>query len=501
MCALARLDADASAIEVTLRIDPDALPEPRHEVSLAFRADVLGPRSEEHVTMLDGASWPSSLGAVSEPVTLRYRVRLDGAAAMPGASWRRPGGWHLTGKSFLPDVMVDGRAVDVPATLDLDVGDRPLFTAAGPDRRLFDAASLRRLADEAYEVGPLTLVRREVGSTVVWTGTSAEEAERLDGVADVLARALASLGRRLGPPPTDGVLVVYHPVDAPPWAERLGASIVVARREGLPGDALYGTGVALRELAHLWTPGTHANAEAWLSEGVTEYLAIVTAAELSGAPPSSIARVVLRRHRARAADAPPRSREVGLAAGFCLDAYLRESGSSLGAALRTTLDRDADEPLGAEALIEDLAAVSPAGASYLAALLASDAGFSIDECLERAGFRAREVSYDGLGDRAIVIDVLGIDGLRPFDGAQAFEVDAADEEAALAAGDVVLEVNGAAVGDLDDVAWVLRDARPGERVHVTSRRRGERRSTELTVPELGEDAREQRSYVELVPIE
>lgn len=497
-CAVARIDAEAGVVEVTLSLDPAALPEGRRAVRLAFRSDVLGARyAEERVDLVDGG-W--SLGPVTHRAEVRYRVTLEAGGRGPGTSFRRPGGWHLTGQSFLPDVIVDGERVDVPATLRIDAGDVPLWTAAGSDRRLFDAPSLRRLASEAYEIGALSTTRRQVGATELVVATSGEEdARALGAVADVLAQAVRGSSARLGPPPADAILVALHALDTPARAERLGASLVYVGRDGARGDPIYGAAaLVLGELVHFWAPGTHAEVEEWLAEGVSEYLAVLSAAELTGAPAESIARVVLSRRRGAT---PPDPRELGLVAGFCLDAHLRESGSSLGAALRTTLARDDDEPLGAEALLEDLAAVAPSSASYLAALLDGGA-IALDECIERFGFEAREVSYEGWTDPSIALSVLGVTDLRALAHVRGLAIEAIDEEASvLQAGDVLLEVEGVRVGAMDDVAWALRDARPGERVRLTVRRRGEPQSIEIELPQLGDDRREQRAYVELAPIE
>lgn len=491
-CAVARVDAAAGVVEVELRIDPALLAEGRREVRLAFRSSVLGARyAEERVDLLEGA-W--SLGALARPAVVRYRVTLD---ADGRASFRRPGGWHLTGQSFLPDVLVDGAPVDAPASLRIDAGETPVWSAAGAGQRLFDAPSLRRLASEAYEIGELAVTTREAGGTALLVGASGP-ADALAPLADLLAQAVRGLAARLGPPPADGLFVVVHAIDGAPRAERLGASLVVRDLGGARGDVLYGPlALSLGELVRFWSPGTHGSVEPWLTEGVGAYLALATAAELARAPAEEVARAVLARGGDTAGD-PAR---VGLIAGFCLDAHLHGAGSSLGAVLRTTLARDDDEPIGAEALLEDLGAVSPASASYLAALLTEGAP-SLDECVERFGFRAREVSFEGWSDAALAAEVLGAPELRALEPVPGLLAVSADAEAGpLEAGDVLLAVEGARVGSLDDVAWALRATGAGERVRLSIRRRGEPLALEVELPQLGADRRESRSYRELLPAE
>lgn len=499
VCAVAVIDVGAGTAEVTLRLDPAALPAERREVALSFG----------EVSIETEAPW-APLGALPEPVELRYRVALDAVPRAPGRSFRRAGGWHLRGQSFLPALSVDGAPVDVAATLRIDAGAEPIWTSAG-ERRIFDAPSLRRLAEEAYEIGALSTTRREVAGTALWVAASERDAGALEPVADVLARALRSLSARLGPPPTDGILVAFHASeDEPPFAARLGSTLVQVGPSGLPRDGLSGLAdLALRELAHLFVPGTHAVGEDWLEEGLADYFTALAVAELT-ASPAAPARIVLRGHR-RYAAAPERralrdesaggewARDAGLVVGFCLDAHLRESGSSLGAALATTFARD-ERAIGAEALLEVLAAISPSSASYLAALLESESAFAIDDCLERSGLEAREVSYEGWTDAAL-LEALGLgDDVRPLALLEALAVPAPSEGSALEPGDVVTEVEGARVADLDDVAWALRAVGAGERARLAVRRRGQLEALEIVIP-AGEARREERAHVELVPID
>src|SRR5690606_10813390 len=181
------------------------------------------------------------------------------------------------------------------------------------------------------------------------------------------------------------------------------------------------------------------------------------------------------------------------------DAHLESEGSSLGAVLRTTLARDDEEPIGAEALLEDLAAISPASAGHLAALL-EGVPDALDECVERYGFDAREVSYEGWTDAALARDVLGASDLRALGAARGLVIEAVDAEASpLEVGDVLAAVEGVRVGSLDDVAWALRDHAAGARASASIRRRGEPRSVALELPRARDDRREQRAYLELVP--
>ena len=522
LCALVHLDDEAGEMEVRLRLEPGALPESRREVALRFRQTVFGPRyAQDFVEVLDREGWPESLGRVTEPVELSYRVRLDffergePREGRSGPSWRRPGGWHLTGATFLPDVWVDGERAEVPATLMIDVGRRPLYTSAGSEQRIFDARSLLRLADEAYEVGPLVTARREVGSTTLWVGSSDEEGEAyVEALADALARAFGLLDARLGPPSTDSVLFAHHVfAHEEEWGERLGTSLVLVTPDATVRDPIYGLAKAsIHELGHLWIPGSHVIDEQWLEEGVNDYLAVEVMAALTEQPTASTARVVLRSWsrfvrgaaertlREPNPDDPRWAVDAGLVAGFCLDAHLRESGSSLPVVLRHTLARE-EARVGTEALLEDLAAVSASSASYLEAMLITQGAFAIDECLERRGLHVREVRYQGLGDDTIATDILGLASLRPFTRAQAFEAGEVADGSPLEEGDIVTRVADHPVAELADVAWALRDTAEGDRVEIVLRRRGAPLTVDRALPALDDDARSERTYLELVPFD
>lgn len=508
-------------MEVRLRIEPGALPPGRREVSLRFRERYFGEDYPSRFVEVPGRDgWPRTLGPVRVPTELHYRVSLDlyergePRHGRGGLSWRRPGGWHLTGKSFLPDVWVDGEPVEVPAILVLDPGEEPLFTSAGAEERHFDAESLIRLADEAYEVGEMQLTRREARGTTLWIGSTHEREGSLEAAADVIAEAFELLGDQLGAPSTESVLFTLHPVgeEEPAWGERLGSTLVQLSPGGLPEDMRYGLTVSVHEVTHLWLPGTHHVEEEWLAEGVTDYLAVLVANALVGADERAPARVALRAHADYAAGAGQRTLrephpgdarwvyDAGLVAGFCLDAYLRESQSSLFALLRTTLGRD-EEDLGTESLLEDLGALSPDAASYLAALVETRGAFAIDECLERRGLSRNEHEILAWSDRTLAVDVLRIRGLRTLSKLEGFVVEQVPEGSAFEPGDVVLRVADHPVATLDDVAWALRDVERGDRFVVDLRRRGEERRVEVEVGELEEPARAARSYVTLDPRE
>jgi len=456
-CAIAELDPDAGVVEVFVRVEPDALPAARRSVTLTLAG-------ETH-----------DLGRVDAPAERRLHVALTSAVA-PGQSFRHAAGWHLHGRSFVPELRVDGEPVDVPATLLLRAGDAPVYTSAGPSHALFDAPSFGRLADESYEVGALTVSRREVDGDTLWVGASDRADAELEAAADVLAQAYRLLREALGRPPTDSLLLVLHAPAAEAFGQRAGSSVVwaIATSE----DPAVALAQALAPLVRLWF--TSGSDEPWLRDGVPEYLATRAAVALLDLGPDALARVMIGDARAQHL-------------AFCLDAHLRESSSSLAALLRTRRG-----PITAEALLEDIGAISGPTAGYLAALAASEGEFPIDQCLERIGYAAEVHAYDGPTDAAVRA-ALGVVGWTALSRLPALRVDEVAEASALEVGDLLLAVGGEPVADVDDVAWGLREAPDGGAIALSVRRRGDRVSLDATLGELVE--REAREHTELVRLE
>jgi len=456
-CAIAELDPDAGVVDVFVRVEPEALPATREQVTLELAG-------ETH-----------DLGRVDAAAERRLRVALRSEVA-PGHSFRHAVGWHLDGRSFVPRLLVDGEAIDVPATLLVRAGDAPVYTSAGPSHHLFDAPSFDRLAQESYEVGALGVSRREVEEETLWIASSDRSDAELEAAADALAQAYRLLRDALGRPPTDALLFALHAPDAAPFAAKTGSSVVWALAPS--DDPAVDLASELAPLVGLWVSDT--SDEAWLSDGVPRYLATRAAVELLGLDAGALARAMLG--AARDEHLP-----------FCVDAQLRESSSSLAALLRARRG-----PLTAEALLEDVGAISGPAAGYLAALAAAEGDFPIDQCLERIGWAAEVHAYDGPSDAAVRA-ALGVTEWSALPRLPALRVDAVAEASALEPGDVLLAVGGEPVAGPDDVAWGLREVPAGGAVALSVRRRGDRVSVDATVGELVE--REAREHTELVALE
>lgn len=479
VCAIAQIDAASGMVDVFLRVEPEALPESRTEVTLVRAGET------------------ESLGRVEEATEIRYRVELGQAEG----SFRRPGGWHVAGRSILPEIYIDGAAASVAATLLIEV-DLPLFTAAGSDRRVFDAPSLTRLANESYEIGPLAMTRRDVEDVTLWIGSSSMPDGALEGVADVLADAFRRLRDHLGPSPTDTVLITLH-TSAAPSSARDGSTVVWSMAPGADPEVELAS--SLRPLAHLWVPGTRVIAEAWLREGVPEHYAALVANAMLGGQADAFARGVVRSWSRYADNAEGRTLrsgddawvvDAGAVAGFCLDGALRESSSSLDTVLRRTLARDG-ETLSTESLLEDLAALAPEAAGHLAALVETSGAFAIDECLEHQGLTTRETSFRSWTDSTLN-EIIGAT-LSEVTSLPMLRVDESTEGSPLEAGDLVMRVHGHPTSQRSDVAWALRDVSAGDRVELVVHRSGEARSLERVIPELDDAERgSEHTYLELL---
>lgn len=462
-CAIATFDADAGVVSVVVRVEPEALPAARARVEVRCAEQTL------------------DLGAVEEAAEVRCDVPLTSRVA-PGESFRHAAGWHLAGRTFVPALLVDGAALEVPATLSLDVGDAPLYSSAGPGARVFDAPSFARLAEESFEVGPIAFTRREVVGDTLWIGGTGRADGELEVAADAIAGSYLELVEALGPGPADSLLIVIHQPDGAPWGIRAGSTIVWA----LPAseDPEVAIAGALDPLVAAFLPSS----EPWLARGVVGYLAARLGAEQLGFPRDAVARQVFR--LATAEDPAP-----GLVASFCLDGALAERDRSLAGALRAARGGAA---LTSDGLLSDLAAVSPATASHLAALLEGEA--AIAPCLERAGLRVDEEGLEAPSEEAHR-DALGVEAWEPAAGLPALRVAAAAEGSPLRGGDLLLAVADQAVVTPDDVALALRGLAAGAPVALEVRRRGERQRVDWTLPDLAGVEVVTRDVVRLVPIE
>jgi len=478
VCAIATVDAARGTVQVLVRVEPGVLPSERSEVLLSWAHG-------EHT---------ASLGAVEEAVEHHYAVTLVSREA-PGQSWRHAAGWHLSGASFVPEVLVDGQPLDLPATLLVEVGQDTLFTSAGPGHRLFDAPSLTRLAGESYEVGGIMMTRREIDEDTLWVGATG----RSDGELEVAADTLASLYRRvhdeLGDGPTASLLVVLHAPGDPesrPWAERSASSLTFL----VPPSDDIGVRIAgaLRPLVQLWFAG---GSPAWVAEGLPEYLATRVALEELDLPSEALARTVLG-HSTQ----PANPVSSGLLTSFCLDTFLRERGSSLAAVLRsssTVPGRSPDAVLTVESLLPDVAAISPAAAGYFAALAGEQEPYGIDPCLERLGFHAEPAPFEAApleNFRA----ALGIEAWSALERLPMLRVNSVSEGSAFETGDLLWQMEAVPLAVPEDVAWALRGAAAGDEVVVELRRRGERVTERVTLGELPAAASIARTHHSVVEV-
>lgn len=506
LCVRARLRGEGW-LDVAMHIEPGALASAR---AWRFR---FTHAAHPAPTLRDPRGRRFGGGPIPRALRLRYRVQLPAGPPRPGSTFRRPGGFHLMGHSFLPRLEVDGSEPSLSVVLVMDVGGRPLWTAAGGERDLFEASSLRRLAEETYEIGYLSVRRRRVRGTELIVGTSgAAAAGALDRLAGMLERAMRFFVAELGPPPVESLLFVFHPTGDADFADRRGASVVWARPEGLPRELLYAKPSWARALVRLWTsPDLDAASlaqhphDTWL-DGLNEYLALRGVAEVALSPRETVPRLLYRTHErllsaAALHDRPgPPGHEAGATTGklisFCLDGDLSSAGSSLTSVLRGLLRRR-DESLDTARLLQHVAAVHGPSASYLEALLLSRRPFLIDDCIERVGFELSKSVERLLDDDVVERSILNVDETDPVEATLAVRVTGAGPGSRFRAGDVLLSVAGYRVGQVRDVAYALRAHREGETFEVRLQRGGESKTLELTLPATDPELRQATTYVAL----
>lgn len=512
-------DAATPGLHITLDLDAAALP--AGEVALRWRSKYLGPDyAAQAVTLDTGQPWPTALEADAEGhVRLDYTVRLHvDLATTPfgrgGIHFPITGGWHLLGRSFLPDLFVDDAAQDVPARLRLDASDVHWASAAGLGVHEQSATSIR-LADRFFTVAE-TLASSEVaagrGETPVVLVSPDYDQAQLDAAALFTERAITHLEERLGPLPASQLVAAFYQVDAsePPWGSGLVDSVV---QTGPPpgSPTTTASSVYVHELVHLWLPGRYVVAEDWLEEGFTDYLTVRAMADLTGASALDTARVLLRSWQAYAAtigsdaivDAERSGRfpyDAGMVVAWCSDTHLRAATQGqieLDDVMRDLLSEAGSERLTHADLVAAVAQADPAVAQSLTGWLTQAGPIDASTCAGPAGFEVENLTWQGLTPRALAVDWLGIHGLSEHAKLTRFTVTAASDDSALQAGDEVLSVGGYGVANLADVDRALRDAEPGSPIAVVIERSGEQVQLELSVPAQDWGERAMRHYVGL----
>lgn len=515
--------ADADRLEVRMEVPPEVVPE---DVPVAleltgteFRDDTGNQVSERDLARGAGRD---SQGALvirySVPLPVNRTDELEGPPTTEPAesrNWARRGGWHLLGSSFVPRLRVGEEDVDAPVSVWTQFEQPLVLWSAGGAENMIDAERLDRLSQESFELGPLIMTERQVGTTALRVGFSGTEEQRpqLERTADLIAQATRTLSQLLGPAPVDAALIAFH-AGGSSWGQRRGSSIVQV------GDALPAVPLSpetertITLLTELWNPGLHRVDATWMHEGINAYVMARTVGELRAADEPNQLRTIVRayqRYRShveasgddavRLADAGPGEwmRDGGIASGFCLETHLAQSGGSVGVLLSTTFARD-DDPLTLEHLVEDLAGVNGLSAGYLTALLTTRGTFGIGDCLERAGYEASEVEFQGMSDVSLTEGLMQVGALHALRSGPALWVESAMEDSQFQAGDLIVSIAGSPVGSLNEMAYALRDVPEGGRFAVQIRRAGQPLTIELRLGATSNAERTARVRTQIIGI-
>ncbi len=515
--AEATLSPDKRELDVTLTVPLGWLPREADRVVVRFRNERFraGPTNySEFVRSIEPAGnevpWQDDQTLPRDRVLrLRYRVHLDHAEADPVVGKDEvphptSAGWFLNGRAFLPRLYLPSaereKNLDMDAELVLHVPKSwALESSAGPvEKGHVRAPSLAELHDAIYYTGQFEKHVLKEGNVSITLATTDFSTADLNGLVDLLRRTLALGNRELGPIPPVHLLVVYD-------RDRERAGGVVGRGISLLNDAppdakaSSSTGVVVvHELMHLWN---RADAE-WLSEGFTRWLELVMSLRLDNASAQETARRLLSIHdnyaRAIGTGSIDKARDSlaysgGAVLAFCLDADLRADGSSLFQVHRAARDKSG-VPLSAEGFVAAVDAVSDKSARALRERLAKKGPIDFGACLQRAGYKVRVSEYAGITAEALALDVLHI---RGHDTSSA-KVLRSEEGSQLRAGDVIELVEGEAVSSMEDIPYLLRKHRLGQRIQLLVRRGHDPVEITLTMPKLPKEARPKQQRYSVV---
>lgn len=375
---------------------PSKLLDGRDSIDLRFPEAMLGPSFLSSVTLADGTPWPNVFPVPRSGLSIRYEVKLDRMLGVPAElvrewSFHHPRGWHLKGYQIIPEIRVDAPAI---VHFDVSNGEEVLapLPSLAPGR--FHAKHALELARSSYELGDANRVCGKIDAVKVCVASSvSDESEELSALMDLTASALRAGTARLGKLDERYVLVSHHARGkGSAYGITIGSAVTLFSPEA-PSRAIDQTGfVLIHELLHLWLPGSRSIRPLWLREGLTEYMAYQTVADMTGVPDSAFAGWVseaYRRYRTARYDiviadtADELVYPAGVVAGFCLDRELGAQGSSTSEIIRALLAGAEDRSTTAvteDWFLAELSRVSPKAAGYFK-LLISERRFNFSNCM------------------------------------------------------------------------------------------------------------------------
>ena len=519
---------------VSISIPPALVPEGGGALTLRFRPSVYGRgyaqryalRVDEHGTK---TAWDPTVPLSPDGARAGLLLDLSYHAKSPrhGAHHHSapiPAGWHLQGRSFIPDLLLDGEPWIVPVCLRLRGPGEPgapedpvaqsIVSSAPGSQGSYHGPDFRRLANATWLLGGFDERSRVValsgGRSISVTVASPDwSAATLDSVMALARRALQEGDRLLGPPDTDRVLITGLLGAQHTLGMNNGGGMLIRSPDHPHGTATTPVGyVIVHELMHNWSPGSRVVRPLWMREGFTDALAIKVASAVDEIPAQVADRGWWRLLRLaistgkglRIADARgARAYQAGAALAYCLEPAL-PGGDFVALFRRARAAFGPDETFSAYDLADLVQDEAPMAADALRTWPEAVDALDLEGCLAGHGLREQEEVFRGIEGRSLAVEVLGATSFTFSSKEQGFVVRRPRPGSIFQAKDLLRRVNGTWVAHLADVDWALRDVPPGEGVNLEVLRGGALLELRLDMPEVDALARTKNRYLRLVPL-
>jgi hypothetical protein len=400
VCAHVSLKSDVASISLGI---PKALLSNRDSIELRFPEAVLGETFLRSVQKTAGEPWPTVFSVNGNGLYVDYQVKLGSRFGVPPErlrelSFQHPRGWHLKGYELLPEINLDAPGLIQFA---VEPGEDVLAPLPSIAPNQFKATRALELSRSSYELGRLHRLCAKLDAIKTCVASSELRDEReLSAMMELTARALQSSARRLGKLEERHLLISHHAHKyGGAYGITIGSSVTILalrapqelRKDSSPSPSQF---LLVHELLHLWMPGSRSIRPLWLREGLTQYLAYQTMAEMTGLPAHEYAfwiNEAYRRYRAARYDVVIADTDdelvypAGVVAGFCLDRELGPQGSSTSEVIRSVLESAEDRSstqVTEDWFLAELSRVSPRAAGYFK-LLISERRFNFSNCMQQ----------------------------------------------------------------------------------------------------------------------
>lgn len=498
-------------IEVNYRVAASAM-RSSAGAQLKFRTKHLGDEyTQQFVKQLGPGGtelpWSGHLQTEGAYLTCRYRVDLSWKPPSGVTMLRGPRSWgdsqSLVGFVFLADLFAHDEAVAVAGELVFPdtLAVVSSLSARGPR---FEVNTTIELGDALYVRGTFAEQRHLLDGLELQIVSGTYTREELQPSIDLLQRSFRVANAMLGSPKAKRLLVVIekHADEAGEkfaYGGQVGF-ITVGPQRPMQWATAPSSIVLIHELMHVWWPADVLIKEAWIKEGLTDYLTLAVASRVDGLRPETRVRVLQNVHAEYSAMAQglrigdTASNQIygyhaGALVGFCLETHL---GDGVAHALHEAAQRYKDPKwLDSGGIVRMVRRQSRSTAELLEDWLEHRGALDLDACLKQSGFDAQTVTYNGMHPRFLMVDVLGTPGVNMPSKSLGMQVLKVTEKSEFQVGDLIWSLNGEPISHYRDIDYLMRSAQAGDAQTFVVLRQGATTTVTLTTPRVPEEQRMQ----------